>query len=176
MDGHPLKVTLPGRLLRRGSRWWWEVRLPGEDSVRTRPLKSGGAKTATGDRKTAEKIAFEMWEQAITAAAERRVKEEADQRIARLKAQFLEKVHSYSQVVESATAKAELEARARVEAEAKLRKAASGVVRTMACECCGTRNTPITDMKRIDSGQFLCLHCLTALRAEAERMPSYAMA
>jgi hypothetical protein len=147
-----------------------------------RPLKPEGAKAATEDRATAEKVAFEMWERVITEAAERRARAQTDQTIARLKAQFLQKVRDFSQVLETAKAKAEAEAQARAQAEAKLRGASnrpapvlaeqSCPAETVACECCGVTGIPISDVHRIDSGQLLCPDCLTALRAEVRRIHS----
>ena len=173
MDEPIIKIALPGRMQRRGSRWWWEVQLPGEDRARTRPLRLPDAKTATDDRKVAEKIAFEMWEQALREAAERRIRAEADEKISRLKAQFIEKVQSFTQIVEDATAKAEAETRARAELEARLKQVASSTAKTRACECCGAANTPPADMTRISSGQWLCPDCITALRAEADHAQSH---
>jgi hypothetical protein len=151
MDKPLLKVTFPGRIHRRGSRWWWQVQLPGEDKPRTRPLKPRKAKTATDDRVMAEKIAFEMWEQALQETTERRASVEAEQKIAKLKAQFLERIQHFSEIVKNSMAKAEAEAQARVEAEAKLNKVLSSGVKPEACECCGSTQTPPAGLKRIDS-------------------------
>lgn len=154
--------------------------LPGEDKPKARPLKPEPAKAATEDRKTAEKVAFELWEEAVRETAGRRIRAEADQTIARLKAQFLQKVRDFSQVLQAAKAKAEAEAQARAEAEAKLRSAGSQPapasvegtcpVETVTCECCGTTGIAISNVQRIDSGQLLCPDCLTALRAEVKRI------
>lgn len=124
MEGQVLRVTLPGKLFRRGDRWWWSVKLPGEDKARSRPLKPKGAKVAVSDSETAEKIALEMWEQAIREQAQRQIVAESSQKVAALKAQFLDRVRHFTEVVERATAKAEAEARARAEAEAELRRIA----------------------------------------------------
>jgi hypothetical protein len=124
MEGQVLRVTLPGKLFQRGDRWWWSVKLPGDDKTKPRPLKPKGAKAAVSDRETAEKIAFEIWEQAVREQAQRQISVESSQKIAALKAQFLDKVRHFTEIVERATAKAEAEARARAEAEAKLQKIA----------------------------------------------------
>ncbi len=154
--------------------------LSGEDEPKARPLKPEGAKAATEDRKTAEKVAFEMWERAVSETAGRRARAETDQTIARLKAQFLQKVRDFSQVLQTAKAKAEAEAQARAEAEAKLRSVGSQPTRvpvdptcpaeTVACECCGATDIPMNDVQQIDSGQLLCPDCLMALRAEVKRI------
>ena len=63
---------------------------------------------------------MELWEQAVRDIAQRQVKTDADQKVAKLKAQLLEKVRDYTQVIERTMAKLEAEKQARVEAEAKL--------------------------------------------------------
>jgi hypothetical protein len=126
-ENKSLRVTLPGKTYRRGNRWWWHVKLPGEDKAKSRPLKAPGDRSAAADRKTAEMIAFALWEQAVREQAERRIGTESSQKIAALKAQFLDKVRHFQEIVESTTAKAEAEARARAEAEAKLRKMTESV-------------------------------------------------
>lgn len=123
--GQPLKVTLPGRIYQRGTRWWWCTELPGDDKPKARPLKAQGDKAATENRQRAEEIAFEMWEQAVRDMAQRQVKTEADQKVAKLKAQFLEKVRDFTQVIERTGAKVEAEKQARIEAEAKLERLAA---------------------------------------------------
>ncbi len=118
--GQSLKIALPGRIYQRGTRWWWCTELPGDDKPKARPLKAKGDKAATEDRKQAEEIAFEMWEQAVRDIAQRQVRSDAEQKVARLKAQFLEKIRDFTQVIERTTAKLEAEKQARIEAEAKL--------------------------------------------------------
>ncbi len=124
MEGQVLRVTLPGKLFQRGDRWWWSVKLPGEDKARSRPLKPKGSKAAVSDSETAEKIALEMWEQAIREQTQRQIVAESSRKVAALKAQFLDRVRHFTEVVERATARAEAEARARAEAEAELRRIA----------------------------------------------------
>jgi hypothetical protein len=98
--------------------------------------------------------------------------------------------------VERATAKAEAEAWARAEAEAKLAQLAAGSAagntetietqepagprssegpETGCCECCNASGTPVAQLKRIDSGQWLCPHCLAALQSDAARVQSDAL-
>jgi len=114
------KVTLPGELYLRTDQWWWRVKLPGEDKARARPLTPEGTKVAPGDRETAEKVAFATWEHAVEEHAAKQVKLESAEKIERLKAQFLDKVRHFTELVETANAKIEAEAKARAEAEAKL--------------------------------------------------------
>lgn len=172
-----LRATLPGKAYQRGNRWWWCVKLPGEEKARSRPLKAQDAKAAVSDRKAAEAVALEIWEQAVREQAEKQTKAESSQTIARLKAQFLDRVRHFTKVVESANAKAQAEARARAQAELKLKQInEQRTLRTGSCECCGAAGIPVPKLRRIDSGQFLCPRCLEALRADASRGFSPALA
>jgi len=120
---NPQTASLPGEFYQRASRWWWRVKLPGEDKAKARPLKAEGAKAAAEDRQSAEKIAFAMWEHALQNDAARHIKIESTEKIERLKAQFLDKVRHFTELVATANAKVEAEAKARAEAEAKLAQA-----------------------------------------------------
>ena len=122
-----LRVSLPGELYRRQDQWWWRVQLPGEDKATARPLNTDGEETATegggdacGARTAAEKTALTMWEHAIEENATRRLRLESTEKIERLKAQFLDKVRHFTELVETANARVEAEQRARAAAEAKL--------------------------------------------------------
>ena len=120
MKERTLKVTLPGEMYERAGRWWWRVQLPGEDKPKARPLRSPGTSMAAGDRATAERIAVEMWEQAVRQTGARQITLDCAQKVERLKAQFLDKVRQLTEIVESATARAQVEAQARAEIEARL--------------------------------------------------------
>lgn len=50
--------------LNRG-RYWWKVRLPGEQKAKAYPLSPVGSKFATQDRAVAEEVAGRLWEAAI---------------------------------------------------------------------------------------------------------------
>jgi hypothetical protein len=172
-EGQPPKVTLPGTLYQRRDRWWWSVKLPGEDKARARPLKEKGAKAAVRDLATAETLALALWEQSIREQAALQVQVESSQKVAALKAQFLEKVRHFTEVVESATARAQAEAQARAEAEARFREmTAPAPAATGICDCCGGDDMAATELQHIDSGQRLCPRCLAALRADAARTPA----
>ncbi|MGC9453780.1 MAG: hypothetical protein ACP5HU_02850, partial [Phycisphaerae bacterium] len=56
---------LPGTIYRNGRRWWWKVRLPGENRIRARPLRPPGAAYATDDRNVAHEIARDMYARAL---------------------------------------------------------------------------------------------------------------
>ena len=83
-------------------------------------VAGGGRGSGRHDRETAEKTAFEMWEHALQENATRQLRRESTEKIERLKAQFLDKVRHFTELVETANAKIEAEAKARAEAEAKL--------------------------------------------------------
>jgi len=229
------RIALPGAFYQRTGRWWWRVQLPGEDKAKARPLKLDGEKTATADRETAGKIAFEMWEHAAQENAVRQIQWESTEKIERLKAQFLDKVRHFTELVETANAKIEAETKARAEVEAKLAQMAQGPepqvvdnepkaqdssqfpvlssqlravgslaancqlstetfalqsdaqagqlesaipptlnppLEVGACECWGAIDVALANLKRIDSGQLLCPHCLAALRADVVRIES----
>ena len=166
-------VTLPGTLFRRDNQWWWDVQLPGEDEATARALTPDGAETPTEDLEVAQEVALHLWERALTRAVERRVRVESGETAAKLKAQFLEKVRDFSQIVETTRVKLEAEIQARTEAEAKLAALAGRSEATVTCECCETSNVTTASAKRIDSGQLLCL---AALQAEIKRIDSELLA
>jgi hypothetical protein len=120
------RIILPGEFYQRAGRWWWRVKLPGEEKAKARPLKPEGAKAAVDDPETAGKIAFEMWEHAVQENAVRQIRWESTEKIERLKAQFLDKVRHFTELVETANGKIEAETKARTEAEAKLAQMAQG--------------------------------------------------
>ncbi len=128
------RALLPGELYQRQDQWWWRVQLPGEDKATARPLKTNGEETPAegrGDacvaRTAAEQIALALWEHAVEEKATRRIRLESTEKIERLKAQFLDKVRHFTELVETANAKLETEQRARAEAEAKLAQMARTV-------------------------------------------------
>jgi len=118
------RIALPGVFYLRADRWWWRVKLLGEDKAKARPLERNGAKAAADDRETAGKIAFEMWERAVRENAVRQITLESTEKIERLKAQFLDKVRHFTELVETANARIETETKARTEAEARLAQGA----------------------------------------------------
>jgi hypothetical protein len=123
MTEKSFKVTLPGSLYEKNSRWWWKVKLPGETRVKARGLKPKGARFATADRDEAEKVAREMWESAIRAEVQAQVQARAGEKarasseeMAKVKAEAAETVaRMKSEVVAMiARAKAECEERLRL--------------------------------------------------------------
>jgi hypothetical protein len=111
---------LPGELYWRENRWWWRVKLPGEDKTKARPLGQETGETSAGAREVAEKITFEMWEDAVRENVLQQAKLESAEKIERLKAQFLDKVRHFTELMETTNAKLEAQEKARTEAEAKL--------------------------------------------------------
>jgi hypothetical protein len=166
------RVTLAGRFRKRGKRWWWEVQLPGEAKAKARPLRPAEGKPATDDREMAGQIALATWEQALRETAERQVREEADRKIAELQAQFLEKVQSFSSMVDDALAKAEAATRDREELAARLKEATAVPLPARPCGCCGAVDLSPAELTQISSGQWLCPNCRTALRDAGERCRS----
>lgn len=69
-----LKVQLPGTFFRRNQRWWWRVRLPGEARIKSRSLRPEGDPCGTKSRETAEALAFDLWQQALVAETEARIR------------------------------------------------------------------------------------------------------
>ena len=59
------KTRLPGSIYQNKNRWWWKVKLPGENKPKARPLKPVGSRFATTDRNVAEEVAREMWQRAV---------------------------------------------------------------------------------------------------------------
>jgi len=159
------EVKLPGKVFRKKNRWWWTVQLPGEKRPRSRALKPEGSRVATTDRRQAQKIAFAMWEQAVRADTEAKIKTQESVKIQRLKAKFQAQAKALTQLMNKAKAQAKTEASARAKIETELSRLRARPQRTTACHCCGRAATPQT-LQQIDSGQRLCTTCLEALRRE----------
>ena len=182
MAEESFNVQLPGRVYKKKNRWWWSVKLPGEQKAKPRALKPPGARFATTDPEEAQQIALEMWQLAIRAEIETSIRTETEQEIkssaekveklktetaetiAKLKAEFAEQIKVYSDAAAKAEEKAKAEAAARTEAEAKLNEILTQPMRTATCECCGKKDIPENDLVKIDSGQLLCPDCFKQLR------------
>ena len=134
------QTELPGTLYQRGTRWWWRVRLPGEDKSRARALKPEGSRTATTDGDLAREIAREMWRLAEAAEAS-------------------EASEVSTEVEAISPARGEVEDRP-IEVQPPLAK-------TAVCECCGSNHLLQDELVKIDSGQLLCGACLAELRGKA---------
>jgi len=162
MSNKSFKATLPGTIHQKNSRWWWKTKLPGETKTKDRALKPNGAQCATKDPKIAEKIAREMWADAIRAEAEVKIRAGMAEEINELKAQFKEKLEVYKQIVEKAKTEEEPEPEEKIIPEAQTEP--TETVTTATCECCGKQDVPESDLVSIDSGQRLCPECLKMLR------------
>lgn len=167
MKEQPLKVSLPGTAYQRGQSWWWRVKLPGEDRPRARALKPNGQKTTTKDFRTAAKVAFELWEQAVREDARKRVRVDADEKIARLKAKFLQKMHDVSQVANRLSDGDGAEVREKVNGNVQPTTGSCDAEGRVMCGCCESRDVPPAALRPIDSGQLLCPECLAELKAAA---------
>jgi hypothetical protein len=179
MAGESPQIRLPGRLYRKRSRWWWNVRLPGDKAARCRALRPEGSRLATTDRGLAQEIAFGLWQEALQAQAVAAVRAEQAAKILRLRQNFRHKLKTLRDDVEAAEARAQAEATFRADLEARLNDLMSRppaepqppVVQTAPCECCH-RDVPQDQLQRIDSGQRLCPQCLDDLHQAAQRPPS----
>ena len=54
--------TLPGSIYLNKNRYWWKVQLPGEPSIKARPLTPIGARYATTDYSVAVEVAKTLLE------------------------------------------------------------------------------------------------------------------
>ena len=59
------KHNLPGTIYKNKNRWWWKVKLPGEDKSKARPLKPVGSSMATKDYNVAVECAKMMLSQTV---------------------------------------------------------------------------------------------------------------
>ena len=59
------KAVVPGCIYLNNGRFWWRVKLPGDEQIKGRPLRPLGAAYATKDRSVAEALAQDLWRQAI---------------------------------------------------------------------------------------------------------------
>ena len=59
------KNNLPGSIYLNKNRYWWKVQLPGEPTLKARPLKPIGARFATGDYSIAIEVAKNLYEAAV---------------------------------------------------------------------------------------------------------------
>lgn len=57
--------NLPGSIYKNGNRYWWKVQLPGEDAVKSRPLKPLGSSMATKDYNVAVECAKILLSKAV---------------------------------------------------------------------------------------------------------------
>jgi len=99
MDECHLKARLPGTFFRRKQRWWWRVRLPGENRIRSRSLRPEGDQCGTKSRETAETLALDLWQQALVAETEARIRLET-------RHQAEEKARAYADLVERLSTRA----------------------------------------------------------------------
>lgn len=64
------KHDLPGSIYKNGNRWWWKAKLPGEEEIKARPLKSVGSSMATTDYNIAVECAKMILSKAIFQAGQ----------------------------------------------------------------------------------------------------------
>ena len=58
-------ANLPGSLYQRNGRWWWKVRLPGEEKIKAQPLKPVGSRYATTDYAVAVECARQLLQEQL---------------------------------------------------------------------------------------------------------------
>ena len=58
-------ANLPGSLYQRNGRWWWKVRLPGEEKTKAQPLKPVGSRYATTDYAVAVECARQLLQEQL---------------------------------------------------------------------------------------------------------------
>ena len=167
MKGQPLKVSLPGSFYQRGQRWWWRVKLPGEDKPRARALKPEGQKATTKDRHIAAQIAFALWEQAVREDVRKQITVDSDEKMATLETKLLQEIHAISQAVERLCGKDKIRVSEEATASAQPTASSHDAEETGTCGCCGSLDVPSTALQAIDSGQMLCPKCLAELRETA---------
>ena len=167
--------------------------MPGETRIKARGLKPKGERFATTDQAEAQELARGIWESAIRCEVQARarakarekakamaeemakVEAQATQTVAKMKAgiaealakdkaEYEEKLRRSNQALVRAQEQATLESQKRAEAEAKLEDAPSRAKRTGTCDCCGKADVPEDELSRIDSGQSICMDCLSAMR------------
>ncbi|MDD5458819.1 MAG: hypothetical protein PHF37_05460 [Phycisphaerae bacterium] len=57
--------NLSGSIYKNGKRWWWKVKLPGEEKTKARPLRPLGSSMATTDYSVAIECAKMMLSQSM---------------------------------------------------------------------------------------------------------------
>jgi hypothetical protein len=164
MNGQSLEVSLPGVAFQRGQRWWWRVKLPGENEPKARALKPKGQNSATKDREIAAQVAFELWEEAVREGATTRIKMDADAKIARMKAKFLQKIDDVSRIVDRVPNRDAAKVEAPVAEDVHLTAIFWSGEPTGICDCCGSQRVSLASLQPIDSGQLLCPACWEELK------------
>lgn len=71
-------MELPGTIYKRGKRWWWAVKLPGQKKRQSLPLAPVGSRLATTDLQTAHAVAASLWAQAMAAGEARETAKVSD--------------------------------------------------------------------------------------------------
>jgi len=123
---------------------------------------------ATSNRQLAEEIAFAIWQEALRAETEAKVRVEHAAQMQRLKLRYRERMNALKELIGSSEARAEAESAARARLQVTLDDLRNQTPSVTPCDCCGSR-VPDDQLQRIDSGQRLCASCLDMLRRAARR-------
>ena len=184
------RATLPGTIFKKNGRWWWKVRLPGQDRVRSRSLRPEGSRVGTRSRTQAGQIALRLWEEALTAQAQKDSKKTIytnKQHRARIYTGKQEPARdatphtAASDIGDQSKKPTRLEpitSQPRHTAESTASEPPSGHLDWLdfligiedhaLCECCGQQDFFEEYLHQIDSGQRLCPRCYGEFKKKAE--------
>lgn len=84
---------VPGSFFKRGGRWYWQVRLPGQTKYRHHPLIPSGSRFATADWPVAEEVARHLYQRATLEAGG--VQGDFDGTVSDLAHRFMEHARTY---------------------------------------------------------------------------------
>jgi hypothetical protein len=184
------RATLPGTIFKKNGHWWWKVRLPGQDRVRSRSLRPEGSRVGTRSRTQAGQIALRLWEEALTAQA----KKDRRKEIGRGK-QNRPRIHTGKQELPSdldprtpasdicgqnkkPTRLEPIISQAHCTLEPTTPEPPSshldwldsliGMEDHALCECCGQQDFFEEYLHQIDSGQRLCPRCYGEFKKKAQ--------
>ncbi|MCH8192801.1 MAG: hypothetical protein IIA65_02140 [Planctomycetes bacterium] len=185
------RVSLPGEMYRKRDRWWWKVRLPGENRLRARALRPLGASAGTTSRRVAEEVALAMWEAASVAQA--RVEfARARQESARARAEAHCRLHHppdepdvdaggeniqplsvNPSEIPDLTVDVDLTAGGGdlfTFANCLVDSAGREMEDQARCDCCGSADFYAEYLLPIDSGQQLCPRCQRAFQKKVQQL------
>ncbi|MCH7916633.1 MAG: hypothetical protein IIC50_01450 [Planctomycetes bacterium] len=191
MKTEQARVSLPGEMYRKGERWWWKVRLPGENRLRARSLRPLGASAGTTSRRVAEEVALAMWEAASVAQARvefararqesARARAEAHCRLHHLRAEpYVDADGENIQTpavnpseIPDLTVDIDLTAGGGdlfTFANCLVDSAGREMEDQARCDCCGSADFYAEYLLPIDSGQQLCPRCQRAFQEKVQQL------
>lgn len=190
------RATLPGTIYKKNGRWWWRVRLPGQDRIRCRSLRPEGSRVGTRSREQAGQIALGLWEEALMAKAKQDLvenpplerKDGASSRAgkATVPSQQVSPGESLpcANVSDNGQSKDDLPGHgpdssrslhavesvtpSQLQGHLDWLSPLDGVDDHALCECCGLQDFFEEYLRRIDSGQRLCPRCYGEFKKKAK--------